>query len=111
MKWKRPEIVEKTALLKEISAIDPHYRFTPLETAVDALDLPFFAASKLLRVAKPGKPLWYVKTQSEIVALDGSVANLNYLEVKAPLSERSPAYEKFRQAFGNKVLPDDFSLT
>lgn len=110
MGWKRPEIVEKTALLKEISAIDPLYRFAPLETGIDTLDLPFYTSAKLLRVAKPGKPLWYVKTQSEIVVLDGSVANLNYLEVNAPLAERTPAYDKFRQAFGNKVPPDDFNL-
>lgn len=111
MAWRHTNIVEKAEVIRELNTLEPHYRFIPEDTFIDVLDLPFYPSAELLRVQKTGKPLWYVKLASEIVPLDGSGANINYLDVKAPLSpenKASAAYARFRKAFSRKTLPDDY---
>lgn len=110
MNWKRAEIVEKSALLQSLNEAEPQYRFYPEDTIIETLNLPFYPQGTLVRVQKAGKPLWYVKLPEELVPLDGSSANLNYIDAKAPPVEKGTAYERFRKIFGSKDLPQDFSL-
>lgn len=113
MVWREANIVEKAEALRELNALERHYRFRPEETFIDLLSLPFYPGGTLLRVRKTGNPLWYVKLGSEVVVLDGSGANINYLDVKAPLAlaeKGSPAYRRFREAFGSNHVPEDFTL-
>lgn len=116
MHWQQSDLIKKAEYLPALNRIEPAYRFLPETTLIDELPLPFYPGAKLLRVTRMTafpKPLWYAKTEDEIVPLDGSVANINYLDETAPLRltpENTGAYDRFRSAFGSGTLPDSFDF-
>ncbi|MEZ0222954.1 MAG: hypothetical protein ACAH83_00240 [Alphaproteobacteria bacterium] len=105
MVWKTAKADEKLALVRAINSVETAYKFSPEESAVEVLELPFYPGGKLVSLARPaakGEPLWYVALPTETVALDGSVANIHYLNKEAPLqiSQQNIAdYLKFRLYF------------
>lgn len=112
MSWEPLPIDEKADVLRELQRIERIYRFNPDETLVEFLDLPFYTDARLLRVEKVNfyaQPLWYVQLPEEIVVLDGSIANIRYLDTAAPLSP-APGYETFVDQFGRSPLPDNFDF-
>ncbi len=109
--WKEPELAERAVIAAALNKLEPHYKFNPDEIGIGLLDLPFYSNGCLVRIHKTGKPLWYVRIGNEFVPLDGSSANLNYLEVKGGVADKTEtAYLHFRHAFGQRELPEDFSL-
>ncbi len=116
MRWKQASLLTKAEYLPLLNKLEPIYRFLPETTIIDEMPLPFYPDGKLLRLLRAPsfpKPLWYVKIKNEIVPLDGSIANINYLDETAPLHltpETSAAHSRFRDAFGNNVLPEKFDL-
>lgn len=106
---------EKVEIIRQINKIEPATRFNPDLTLLETLDLPFYPDGQLLKCRKmesKGNPLWYVKLADEIVPLDGSVANVNYLDAKALAVSTEPLKDKhayFRHVFGaGKAPPQDF---
>lgn len=116
MHWEQVGLTKKAEYLPALNGVEPIYRFLPETTIIDELPLPFYPGAKLLRVTRTTsfpKPLWYAKTKDEIVPLDGSAANLNYLDETAPYipsAENADAYNSFRSTFGNGTLPDGFDF-
>lgn len=109
MDWKTATADEKLALVRAINGIEPVYRFNPDESIVETLPLSFYPFGILVSITKPlpVQPLlWYVRLPSETVSLDGSVANINYLNDKAPISldaQNISDYLKFRLYFAGKM--------
>jgi hypothetical protein len=110
MVWKKAEADEKLELVRKINSIESVTRFSPDESRVETLDLPFYPGGKLVLAAKAGlkataaaaAPLWYVHLPKETVVLDGSVANIHHLNAAAPLKlsqDTVAAYLKFRLDF------------
>lgn len=105
MVWKTAKADEKLALVRAINGVESTYKFNPDESSVEVMELPFYPNGKLVSLARPavkGEPLWYVALPAETVALDGSVANIHYLNKAAPLqiSQQNIAdYLKFRLYF------------
>lgn len=105
MVWKTAKADEKLALVRQINSIETAYKFSPEESVVEILDLPFYPGGRLVSLARgavKGKPLWYVSLPAETVVLDGSVANIHYLNKQAPLqltSQTIADYLKFRVYF------------
>jgi hypothetical protein len=110
MVWKTAEADEKLALVRDINRIEPVTRFSPDESRVEILPLPFYPGGTLVLAAKAGMkgtaaasaPLWYVRLPKEIVVLDGSVANIHHLNAAAPLllnQQTIADYLKFRLYF------------
>jgi hypothetical protein len=105
MVWKTAKADEKLALVRNINRIEPAYKFTPEDSHIETLDLPFYPNGKLVSLARPnskGQPLCYVCLPSETVMLDGSVANIHHVNRAAPI-QLSPKnivdYLKFRIYF------------
>ncbi|MBI1215514.1 MAG: hypothetical protein GC185_06825 [Alphaproteobacteria bacterium] len=109
MSWKTAAADEKLALVRDINKVEPAMRFNPDQTLVESLSLPFYPKAALLRFDKGqprGGPLWYMKLQGEIVPLDGSVANIHYVNANAPLdltAQTVAAYLKFRLYFADNL--------
>lgn len=109
MDWKPATADEKLALVRAINGVEPVYRFNPDESIVETLPLSFYPDGKLVSITKPMpvQPLlWYVRLPSETVSLDGSVANINYLNDKAPVSldtQNISDYLKYRLYFAGKM--------
>lgn len=106
MVWKTAKADEKLALVRGINTVESAYKFNPDDSFVEVLDLPFYPNGKLVSLARSavmkGEPLWYVALPQETVSLDGSVANIHYLNAQAPLqlSQQNIAdYLKFRIYF------------
>ena len=108
MDWIKTSIIDKAQIIAQLHAIEPVYRFTPENTAIDTLALPFYQNAKLVRVIKTGMPLWYVQTSIELVPIDGSINNIHYIDAQAPLLTDDAAYRHFRAAFSNGTLPARF---
>lgn len=126
MNWEQAKADEKLAIVRDVNKVEPLYRFTPDDSIVETLDLPFYPGAKLVCLSKPlpiQPVLWYVRLQDETVSLDGSVANIHYINDKAPVSlspQTIADYLKFRLYFaGNAWMegviaiesPDGFSAT
>jgi hypothetical protein len=105
MVWKTAKADEKLALVRDINRVETAYKFSPDESTVEILDLPFYPGGRLVSLARgniKGKPLFYVALPKEVVALDGSVANIHYLNKEAPLkldAQTIADYLKFRVYF------------
>ncbi len=111
MTWIVAGLEAKTDILRQIHALEPCQRFQPESAAVDTLPLPFYQGGLLIRCRdrgwrESGDYLWYVKLPGqEIIALDGSVANIHHLNFHAGLRLTEallPAYLKFRLFFGKE---------
>jgi hypothetical protein len=108
-------LAEKAEIIREINKIETVLRFNPDLTLVETLALPFYPGGQLLKcrkMASKGNPLWYVKLADEIVPLDGSAANINYIDAKTatvPSGDLKEQYLHFRRCFGaGKPPPQDF---
>lgn len=105
MVWKTAKADEKLALVRDINRVETAYKFSPDDSLVEILDLPFYPGGRLVSLARgntKGKPLWYVSLPNETVSLDGSVANIHYINAAAPLklsSQTIADYLKFRVFF------------
>ncbi len=109
MGWQTPGAQEIVDLIRDINKLEPALRFNPDATVLEKLALPFYPEGVLLKALKAerfGDPLWYVRIPAEMVALDGSLANIHHLNDVAPLSltaENILDYLKFRYYFGCKI--------
>lgn len=109
MDWKTATADEKLALVRAINGVEPVYRFNPDESIVETLPLKFYPGGVLVSITKPMplQPLlWYVRLPSETVSLDGSQANVNYLNDKAPVTldtQNISDYLKFRLYFAGQM--------
>jgi hypothetical protein len=54
--------------------------------------------------------LWYVRLADETVVLDGSEANLNYIDNIDFPEPGHAGYAQFRAAFADGALPESFDL-
>jgi hypothetical protein len=111
MSWTGVRLQVKADILRQIHAIEPHQRFHPEGAVVDMLSIPFYPEGLLIRCRdmswrSADDCLWYVTLpKQEIIALDGSIANIHRLNFYAPLCltvELLPAYLKFRLYFGKE---------
>ncbi|HYD17874.1 MAG TPA: hypothetical protein VEF76_05305 [Patescibacteria group bacterium] len=109
MDWKTASSDEKLQLVRDINRVEPVYKFSPEDSIVETLPLSFYHGGQLVSIVKPmplQPQLWYVKLPSEIVNLDGSVANIHHLNERAPLA-LSPQviadYLKFRLYFAGSM--------
>lgn len=109
MDWKTATSDEKLALVRAINSVEPIYRFNPDDSIVETMGLAFYPGGELVSITKPlpVQPLlWYVRLPAETVSLDGSVANIHYLNDKAPLkldAQNISAYLKFRLYFAGSM--------
>ena len=109
MDWKTATADEKLALVRAINGVEPVYRFSPDDSIVETVPLSFYPGGVLVSITKPMpvQPLlWYVRLPAETVSLDGSVANIHYLNDKAPLAldtRNISDYLKFRLYFAGKM--------
>lgn len=105
MNWEQAKADEKLAIVREINKVEPVYKFNPDDSVVETLGLPFYPGGKLLCISKPlpiQPTLWYVRLPAETIALDGSVANIHYLNDRAPVvltAQTIADYLKFRLYF------------
>lgn len=113
MGWSVPPIALRADILKQLGALETAYRFIPEETLVEAMALPFYPRGLLLKVDRnfpQGHTLWYVRLENELVSLDGSIANIHYINATAPLS-LAPGnvahYLQFRLYFAREGLLTD----
>jgi len=99
---------EKLGIIRAVNHLEPAYKFGVDSTVVEVLPLPFYQNGTLVKVVRPAAgqtPLWYVRLPHEIVSLDGSVANIHYLNAEAPLvlnAETVAGYLKFRLWFARE---------
>lgn len=115
--WHEPALPARAQMLAQLRELEPLYRFTPEDTRLLVLQLPFYDRAQLLRVdraLKGERPLWYVRLETgEIVALTGQAGNIAYLDAAAPvLLAGSAGHAAFAAAFGAGAdnLPEDFTL-
>jgi hypothetical protein len=112
MNWKTAAADDKLTLIRAVQAIEPALRFPPGQTSVETLSLPFYPNTLLLRFDKDlpqAAPLWYLKLPREIVALEGSIANIHYANAAAPLrltAETVADYLKFYLYFARRSWLD-----
>jgi hypothetical protein len=108
--WQPLPAAEKVDILRRLNSIEPACHFNPDETAADFLPLTFYPQGRLLRVIKNisgSAPLWYAYLASEIVPLDGSIANIHHANAEAPLTldaENIEDYLAFRLYFADKTV-------
>ncbi len=117
MVWKTAKADEKLALVRDINRIEPAYKFTPEDSDIETLDLPFYPQGKLVSLARmgiKGQPLCYVSLPGETVMLDGSVANIHHVNRAAPIKltqENVADYLKFRIYFTKQGWLDQVLVT
>lgn len=105
MDWKTASADEKLELVRAINKVEPIYRFSPDDSIVEVMPLSFYPGGDLISITKPlpvQPVLWYVRLPDETVSLDGSVANIHYLNDKAPLmltTQNVAEYLKYRIYF------------
>ena len=111
-------LAEKAEIIRQINKMETVSRFNPDLTLLEVLTLPFYPDGQLLKCRKmesKGNPLWYVRLADEIVPLDGSAANLNYIDAKTSAVPSGPLKDQhlqFRKCFGaGKAPPEDFHFS